>query len=103
MGSEKEALAARFRAMLAFVNRGNLKRLSLGKAQLEVGWACLLKRGGNFHSSPKEILHVQCPSFSSTAMGPPQGLEPCASFPTASKANLKPLAGVALLEEVLRF
>ena len=103
LGLEKEALAARSRAMLGFVKGGSLKRLSLGKAQLEVGRACLLKGGENFHSSPKEVLHVRCPSFPSMVMGPPQGLDPCVSFPTASEANLKPLADIAILEEVLRF
>ena len=103
LGLEKEALATRSRAMLGFVKGGSLKRLSLGKAQLEVGRACLLKGRENFHSSPKEVLHVRCPSFPSMVMGPPQGLDPCVSFPTASEANLKPLADIAILEEVLRF
>ena len=70
---------------------------------MEVGRACLLKGKKNFHSSPKEVLHVRCPSFPSMVMGPPQGLDPCVSFPTASEANLKPLADIAILEEVLRF
>nr|CAN70289.1 hypothetical protein VITISV_019344 [Vitis vinifera] len=36
-------------------------------------------------------------------MGPPQGLDPCASFLMPSELNAKPLADIALLEEVLRF
>lgn len=103
LGSEKEALADRSRALSGFVFGGSLKRLSLGKAQMEVGWACLLKEWENFHSSPREVLHDRCPSFSSTTMGPSLGLDPCASFPTASKANAKPLADITLLEELLRF
>ena len=70
---------------------------------MEVGRACLLKGKKNFHSSPKEVLHNRCPSFPSTAMDPPQGLDPCASFPTALEVNTKPLADIALLEEVLIF
>ena len=89
--------------MLGSVNGGSLKRLSLGKAQLEVGQACLLKGGENFHSSPKEVLHVRCPSFLSTTMGTPQGLDPCVSFLMASEANSKSLADIAFLEEVLKF
>ena len=88
--------------MLGSVNGGSLKRLSLGKAQLEVGQACLLKGGENFHSSPKEVLHVRCPSFLSTTMGTPQGLDPCVSFLMASEANSKSLADIAFLE-VLKF
>ena len=84
-------------------SRGSLKRLSLGKAQLEVGRACLFEGGENFLSSPREALHDWCPSFPSTAMGPPQGLDPCASFLMPSELNAKPLADIALLEEVLRF
>ena len=68
-----------------------------------MGRACLFEGGENFLSSPREALHDWCPSFPSTAMGPPQGLDPCVSFPTASEANLKPLADIAILEEVLRF
>ena len=57
--------------MLGFVIGGSLKRLSLGKAQLEVGPTCLLKGGENFHSPPKEALHDWCPSFPLTVMVSP--------------------------------
>lgn len=89
--------------MLGFTFRGSLKRLSLGKTQLEMGWACSLKGGKTLISSPRERLHNRCPSFPSTATGPPQGTDPYASFQTAPEATMKPLADIALLEEVLRF
>ena len=90
-----------------------LKRPPLGKAHLEVGWACLLRRGEKLlgvsvsgstsHSPLIEDLHDQCLSSPLTAMGFFKGLNPCVSNLTVLEVALKPLVDDAFLEKAVKF
>lgn len=80
LGLEKETPASGSQASSGSAFGGSLKRLSLGKAQLEVGWTCSLKGGETLISSPRERLHDRCPSFPSTATGSSQDTDPYAYF-----------------------
>ena len=86
-----------------------LKRPSLFKAQLDLGWGCPLRRGeklvfGSF--SPPLPCYFPSDwylSSLSTALASFKGPDPCASTLMVSVVALKPSADDALLEEVLKF
>ncbi|RVX00548.1 hypothetical protein CK203_037030 [Vitis vinifera] len=113
-GSVPDVMGAIVGAEASLFLSGDGQEISgAGKAHLEVGWACLLRRGEKLlgvsvsgstsHSPLIEDLHDQCLSSPLTAMGFFKGLNPCVSNLTVLEVALKPLVDDAFLEKALKF